>query len=922
MTRTRAQVVAAMADAARLAPFEGDVTWREALFEPGPEGHRLSRPADPDRVLLAAIADEVVEVDRHAATLASRLHVAWLDEILGIPRLPVVPDRVVARVSADVRTAPAVIPVGTLLRGGKDAAGDERRYRTLDALTAHGTTVSGVRLLVPGGPPAGAPGVALAAPEFPVTPPTTAVEAAVAPAAPHVLRIHSSALAFGSGDMTVAITFLGATDVRPLRGGASWRWPRPDGSVSDGTPGTGSGPGVVQVAMSGGCVDPAGGDPWIECVLAPTTPVPEALSFTEVRVAVIARAGVVPDAAFANDGRVDLAKEFEPFLATARAGDAFYVRSDEVFAKSLDTLSISMTTAVPGSGGVPSWDRVIHILSEQPTIATAPTKHLASTGTRATKATKATKATWSTRIDKGFEVGDLWAAPTPATSARLEWQRLIPSGWHEFASRSTFGGVNAVTIGAGPPASLPSAVAGQAGHYVRAYLDSGDFGWSDYLQQVSSFATIAVRTPDAVPAMPTAPVAAKYAGLALSYTTSPVAATRVESWSGWRHAERTSGSFTPFRRAVDAEGHPGMVAIGLDAPASITGSTVSVHIVLDSAAPCGSTAPVSALWQWWDGAVWQPLAVSDGTHGLREAGLLRFVAPDGWWPGCEDVSSPTGRWIRFVTDQPRRIGVLRDVVTDAVLAEFVSRAADPQLDPSPATALPPGTIKGTVTPVAGVKKVTNVDSVRGRGPEDDAAYATRASALVRHRGRALTPWDYEQTVALAFPDVALLRCLPHTDSTGSRAPGTVGLVVVPDRPDHPQPRPSVSLAGRIIDTLRPVMPLTASVAVLCPEYAAVRVVASVRLRRGVAALQGRAAVESALEALLHPTLTAEPRWGLALYSSTVVAVLERLPAVDVVTSFELHAEGVATPVDVVEVDPCRGLYCSTGTHEIACEEQL
>jgi hypothetical protein len=25
---------------------------------------------------------------------------------------------------------------------------------------------------------------------------------------------------------------------------------------------------------------------------------------------------------------------------------------------------------------------------------------------------------------------------------------------------------------------------------------------------------------------------------------------------------------------------------------------------------------------------------------------------------------------------------------------------------------------------------------------------------------------------------------------------------------------------------------------------------------------------------------------------------------------------------VVEVDPCRGLYCSTGTHEIACEEQL
>lgn len=910
MTRTRAEVVAAMADAARLAPFEGVLTWREALFEPGPQGYRLSRPDDPDRVLLAALADEVVEVDRHAAGLSSRLHVAWLDEILGIPRLPVVPDRVVAQVVIDPRTAPAVVPAGTLLRGGKDAAGDERRYRTLDALTAHGTTVTGVRLLVPGGPAGGTPGVALAAPEFPITPPTTDPEAAVAPAAPHVLRIQSGALAFGSGDMTVAITFVGAADVSALRSGASWRWPLPDGTVSTGTPGTGTGSGVVEVAMSGGCIDPAGGDPWIECVLAPTTPVPEALSFTEVRVAVKTRAGVVPEAAFANDGRVDLAKEFEPFLATARAGDAFYLRSDEAFAKSLETLSITLGVAVPASGGVPSWDKVIRLLSEQPTVSVAPRMYSAS------------KETWATRIDLGFDVGDLWAQPSTATTSRLEWQRLTASGWHEFASRSSFGGVSGAAIGSSAPASLPSVIAGQAGHYVRAYLDSGDFGWSDYLQQVSSFATIAVRTPDAAPAMPTAPVAARYSGLTIAYSTSPVAATRVESWSGWRHAVRTTGSFRPFRRAVDAEGHPGMVAIGLDVPAAITGSTVSIYVVLDSAAPCGSTAPLTAAWQWWDGATWQGLAVSDGTHGLREAGLLRFVAPAAWSQGCADVSAASGRWIRFVTDQPRRIGILRDVVTDAVLAEFVSRAGDPQLDPSSATALPPGTIKGLVTPVGGVKKVTNVASVRGRGPEDDAAYATRASALVRHRGRALTPWDYEQTVALAFPDVALLRCLPHTDSAGNRAPGTVGLVVVPDRPDQPQPRPSVSLAGRIIDTLRPAMPLTATVAILCPDYAAVSVAASVRLRRGVAALQGRAAVESALEALLHPTLAAEPRWGLALYASTVVAVLERLPEVDVVTAFELRAEGSATPVEVVEVDPCRGLYCSTGAHEIACEEQL
>ena len=83
----------------------------------------------------------------------------------------------------------------------------------------------------------------------------------------------------------------------------------------------------------------------------------------------------------------------------------------------------------------------------------------------------------------------------------------------------------------------------------------------------------------------------------------------------------------PLLRDVDALGHTCMVAVGLEVPESVTGSTVSVHLVLDSAAPCGSTVPLTAHWQWWDGATWQALAVSDGTHGLREAGLVRFVAP-------------------------------------------------------------------------------------------------------------------------------------------------------------------------------------------------------------------------------------------------------------------------------------------------------
>ena len=368
-------------------------------------------------------------------------------------------------------------------------------------------------------------------------------------------------------------------------------------------------------------------------------------------------------------------------------------------------------------------------------------------------------------------------------------------------------------------------------------------------------------------------------------------------------------------------GDTGMVAIGLELPNGALGSSVSLYFEVDSAAPCGAVDPVEAHWQWWSGSGWQDLAVADGSRQLRESGLLRFVAPLGWPVGCADASAATGRWIRLVTNAPSRLGDVHAVVVDAVLADFVSRAADPQLDTSSATALPPGTIKGLLSPIRGVKKVTNLASVRGRGPESDQAYLTRASARVRHRDRVIVPWDYEQRVALDFPEVAAVRCLPHTEGDGQRKPGKVGLVVVPDRPLDPAPRPSVGLTERIIASLEPAKPIGAEIAVLCPLYAPVTVVATIRLRPGIAALTGKETITAALETVLHPTGTVPTRWGRTLYASTLIAFLERQPSVDVVTAFELR-DSTGSLVELVEVDACRGLYCSSGAHEIACEEQL
>jgi hypothetical protein len=899
MTRPPDRIVAAMAAAARLTPFDDETSWYDGMFAHIDGEDVLARPDLPDGALLTMLAREYTALDKHVATLPDRSHVAWLERILGIPRLPVIPDRVIAHVTVDPKLAPTLVPRDTRLRGGKDAFENERRYLTLDSLTAHGAALVGVRALHPGGTEPGRPGIAIQAPEFPLVP-------SAGPDAIHTLRVYSPALAFDGGDLVARLTFVDATGVLLLTP-AVWRSSMPDGGVGPNTTGTVTGTAAgwtVTITLSGVCGAPDGEIPWIECVVPANVPVPEALAFTTVEVAVVGRTPFAPQAAYCNDGAVDVTKEFQPFGAVAKRGDAFYLRSDEAFSKALKNLTITVSLMQAGGG----------ILSAS----------AGGSGIPAAKAAYLKAQLTAVQIQVGStyakDFNDLIAILDDAGAPEVEWQRRVEGQWRRIGDPSDrFGSISTDVSGA--VGSEHFAVAGQQGRYVRAFLSQGDFGWTAYQEAVAAFATRAVAGTTPKPTMPTPPVPPVASGLTISYTTTPLPATRVESRSGWRHAVyHGGGTFRPFRRAVSDSGATGMVAVGFDLPASAAGSSVSVYFDIDSASPCGAADPVDAHWEWWDGATWHDLAVADGSRQLRESGLLRFVVPAGSAEGCADVSAATGRWIRLVTTAPERLGAVRGVQVDAVLAEFVSAAADPSTDPSSAAALPPGTIKGTLSPLRGVKKVTNLASLRGRGPEPDPVYRARASARVRHRDRALLPWDYEQQVALAFPEVAAVLCLPHTNREGARETGKVGLVVLPDRPMDPAPRPSVSLAGRVVDAIAPARPLGAKVTVLCPLYAPATVVASITLRPGVAALTGKESIIAALEAELHPAGSAPTRWGRPLYASTLISFLERQPAIEVVTSFQLRDVG-GTAVEVIEVDRCRGLYCSSAGHVLTCEEQ-
>ena len=243
--RTPEQVAAAMAAAARLAPYRhrGDLGRRALRDRPrrrdGAFAGRCPRPR------AARGAGRRVRRTRRAprdVAGADPPHVARGDP-RHRPRSPRCRTASSRTRPSTPRRHPRCCRRARRLRGGKDAFGNERRYVTLDALTAHGAALTGVRSFAPG-EPVRAHGVAAVAPDFPLRP-------SAGPEAAHSLRIHSPALAFDAGDLTAEVSFTGAAGAEGLSA-LVWRWSRADGTTS----GTTAAPfpvGTVTVTLTGGC---------------------------------------------------------------------------------------------------------------------------------------------------------------------------------------------------------------------------------------------------------------------------------------------------------------------------------------------------------------------------------------------------------------------------------------------------------------------------------------------------------------------------------------------------------------------------------------------------------------------------------------------------------------------------------------------
>lgn len=175
--------------------------------------------------------------------------------------------------------------------------------------------------------------------------------------------------------------------------------------------------------------------------------------------------------------------------------------------------------------------------------------------------------------------------------------------------------------------------------------------------------------------------------------------------------------------------------------------------------------PPSINWSYLSYNEWKPLKgeniISDGTYGFQTTGIIMISIPEDASTHNTIVTDGLLWLCASVDEHSDYIPQLIDIITQAVEAKFEDNGNAPShFD----TALSVGSISKLVTPVAQVSKVAQpFASFDGKHSEIGGEFYTRVSERLRHKGRAITAWDYEHLVLDRFPSIYKVKCITHTD---------------------------------------------------------------------------------------------------------------------------------------------------------------
>ncbi len=289
----------------------------------------------------------------------------------------------------------------------------------------------------------------------------------------------------------------------------------------------------------------------------------------------------------------------------------------------------------------------------------------------------------------------------------------------------------------------------------------------------------------------------------------------------------------PFLPQYEFEGELYIGLCNVTAPQNVA---LLFQVAEGSADPDLTPEPVQ--WSYLCGNRWLTLqdgsVLADGTRGLINSGIVELSLK----PAEPSTRLPGGLyWLRAaIARSSDSVCDMIEVHPNAVPAIFEDRDNAPDHLSEP---LPAGRITAPVTPVPGIARMRQpYTSFGGKMAERDTSFYVRVSERLRHKERALTPWDYERLVLEKFPQIYKVKCLRADPVAHPRDPGRIELVIIPDiknrLPFNPfEPKAPADSIRDIEAFLQDKTPPFASIRVENAHYVPVKVRCGVRFLPGV-----------------------------------------------------------------------------------------
>ncbi|MBB1199761.1 hypothetical protein EGM70_05520 [Enterobacteriaceae bacterium 89] len=158
--------------------------------------------------------------------------------------------------------------------------------------------------------------------------------------------------------------------------------------------------------------------------------------------------------------------------------------------------------------------------------------------------------------------------------------------------------------------------------------------------------------------------------------------------------------------------------------------------------------------------------------------------------------------------------------------------------------------------------------------ESDQHFQMRVSENLRHKGKALTPWDYEHLILENFPEVGAVYCFPtRTFYSHSKVPGRVLIIVTPvnTQCDHSLCSPKQLDSSYLLSIRRFLLAVSrphVQIEVRNPGYEKIQIRCKVAFKEGVSHGPALRRLEYVIKSQLCPwepdTLNTGPGFSLSL----------------------------------------------------------